>query len=126
MVMSSMSLKETLPTFHHLVEKHKEAQKNQLPKHLRPLPKSPILFQMGLNSGIIAMISWLMMNQDEFDNEAKPAIGLVVCFLVLIYTLISAFQLKVRYEKLRLARLTKINFWMMVSAFLMWAAGIVY
>jgi hypothetical protein len=119
-------LKKALPTVMGYLDKRKKAKQNQLPRHLRPLPLWPIYFQMLLNAGIFFTLSWLMWNRDEFVTEAAPAIGLVVCLLLLIYTLITALQLKQRYEKLPGHRWAKINVWLMIAAGLMYPASVAF
>ena len=109
-------IQQALPTLHNYLQKRKEATKNQLPKHLRPLPRWPIFVQITLNLAIILTLSSLMMNRDDFVTEAAPAIGLVLCLLFLIYTLISALQLRQRYQKVSGARWVKINLWLMIFA----------
>lgn len=118
-------LKDKVPTFYGYWERRQEAKQNQLPKHLRPLPKGPIRFQIMLNLGILAAILTMMWSRDEYVSEAGPAIGLVVCFLLLIYALISAFQLRARYAKTEFVRSTKINIGLMVTAFLSWTFAII-
>src|SRR4051812_46007271 len=98
--MKKEMFKKALPTLTTYLERREKAAKNQLPKHLRPLPRWPIVLQIALNSGIIFTLSWLMMSRDEFMTEAAPAVGMVVCLLLLIYTLITALQMKARYFKL--------------------------
>ena len=100
-------------------ERRRGRVKNQLPKHLRPLPRWPIYLQMALNLAIAITLSTLMINQDDYLTDAGPAVGMVVCLLFLIYTLISAFQMRHRYEKTKEHRLTVINLWLMGIAFLM-------
>ena len=58
--------------------------------------------------------------------EAVPAIGLVVCLLTLIYTLISALQLKNRYHKAPGYRWAVANLWIMGVAALLFPASVAF
>ncbi|SRR5258708_6681160 len=118
------TLKKAIPTFMGYWERRRQEKKNQLPKHLRPLLRRPVFVQMVLNTGIIITLSWLMLNRDEFLTEAAPAVGLVVCLLLLIYTLISALQLKHRFLKAPGYRLTLINLWIMGIAWLLFPISV--
>ncbi len=120
-----MNLKEKMPTFAAYFEKRRAAKMNQLPKHLRPLSQWPIRFQVMLNTALILTLCWLMLNQDEFITEAAPAMVMVVCFLLLIFSLIEAFQLRNKYQKVPGERLAKINMWLMGIAFLTWVGAII-
>jgi hypothetical protein len=124
--MKSEKLKKAVPTLVNYLEKRQAAARNQLPKHLRPLPRWPVLLQMALNAGLFITLCWLMLERDDFMSEAAPAMGLVICLLLLIYSLITALQLSHQYEKAPGHRLTKINFWMMVAAGLMFPAAVAY
>ena len=53
-------------------------------KHLRPLPRGPVLFQLVLNAAIGFTLCWLMWNRDEFMSEAAPAVGLLALGALLI------------------------------------------
>lgn len=119
-------LKKSLPTLMGWVERRQEKARNQLPKHLRPLPMWPIFLQIVLNFSIIFTLSWLMISRDDFMTEAAPAVGLVICLLLLIYTLISAVQLKQRYQKTHGQRWSVINFWLMCAAALLYPASVAY
>jgi len=50
---------------------------------------------------------------------------MIISFLFLIFTLIEAIRYRRHYEKIRGARLAKINFALMILAFLSWAGSIV-
>lgn len=125
-VTREQKLKKALPTVMGYLEKRKKAKQNQLPRHLRPLGKGPIWFQMGLNAGLFFTLCWLMWNRDEFVTEAAPAIGLVVCLLLLIYTLITALQLRARYDKLPGHRWASLNVWLMGAAALMFPLAVAF
>ncbi|OGR90136.1 MAG: hypothetical protein A2992_08955 [Elusimicrobia bacterium RIFCSPLOWO2_01_FULL_59_12] len=124
--MNRDTLKKALPTLMGHLERRRKVAQNQLPKHLRPLPRWPIVIQLALNSGIFITLSWLMLNRDEFLTEATPALGLVVCLLLLIYTLISAMRLKQRYKHLPGRRLAALNVWLMGLAALMIPLSVAY
>ncbi len=123
--MKTAAIKTHLPTLSGYLEKRKKAKQNQLPKHLRPPEIWPVWIQIFLNTGLIIALWNLMVDRDDFLTEAGPAIALVVCFLLLIYTLISAVRLRGFYEKTRGQRLAKINLGLMILAFLFWAGSIV-
>ena len=120
------ALTKHLPTVMTHLERRRKKAENQLPKHLRPLPRWPIVLQMVLNVAIAFTLAWLMINRDDFMTEAVPALGLVVCLLLLIYTLISALQLKLRYHKLPGHRLAAINVWLMWTAALMFPLSVAF
>ncbi len=122
--MDKKKLKEHLPTIPNYLEKRRKAKENQLPKHLRPIPVWPIGVQMILNAALILTLYNMMIDREEYLTEAGPAIVLVVALLVLISTFINAFRLKRRYAGIKGSRLTKINFWMMIVAFLFWCGSI--
>ena len=105
-------------------ERRSRAAKNKLPKHLRPLPRWPIVVQMVFNLGITATLTTLMIHQEDYVTEAGPAVAMVICLLTLIYTLISAFQLKRRYKNIKGRRLAQINFWFMAIALLMFPLSV--
>src|SRR5579864_8149075 len=119
--MNKSKIKAHLPTIPGYLEKRRKARENQLPKHLRPLAVWPIWIQVGLNSGLIIVLYNMMVDRDDYLTEAGPAIALVVCLLLLIYTLISALRLRDTYAKLRGEKLAKVNFGLMILAFLFWA-----
>jgi len=123
--MDKAKIKERLPTVFNYLEKRRQAKRNRLPKHLRPMAIWPIAVQLVLNTGLIITLANLMVDRDDFMTEAAPAIGLVICFLVLIYTLISAVRLKRTYHGIRGGKWATLNLWMMVLAFLFWAGSIV-
>lgn len=120
--MDSEKLKQHLPTVTGYLERRKKASQNQLPKHLRPKPIWPIFFQMALNAGLLYTLCTVMISHGDYLTEAGPAIAMVVCFLFLIYTMITALQLKKSHAKTRGNRWAKINFWLMAAAFLAWPA----
>ena len=123
--MNTGKIKTHLPTVAAFMERRKKARENRLPKHLRPLPTLPIWIQVTLNSALVIALFNMMVDRDDYLTEAGPAIALVACLLLLIYSLISAMQLRHRYLKIRGARLAKFNFALMILAFLSWAATIV-
>ena len=118
------AIKKSLPTFNAYLERRREKKRNQLPKHLRPISRGPVFFQIALNIGVFITLSWLMLNRDDFVTEAAPAMGLVICLLLLIYTLISALQLKHQFQNAPGRRWTVINFWLMVVTGLMFPATV--
>ena len=123
--MDKAKIKTYLPTVLNYLENRKKAKANQLPKHLRPPEVRPLWIQLILNSAIIVTLCNLMVDRDDFMSEAGPAITLVICLLLLIYTLITALRLRHTYEKTRGQKLAKLNVALMVFAFLLWAASIV-
>jgi len=123
--MNTEKIKAHLPTIPKYLEKRRKAKQNRLPKHLRPPQIWPIWIQMVLNTGLIITLANLMVDRDDYLTEAGPAIVLVVCFLLLIYTLISAFRMRGFYDKMRGQWLAKLNLGLMITAFLFWAASIV-
>ena len=123
--MDSATFKKHLPTVSGYWERRKKARRNQLPRHLRPPEIWPIWIQIALNAGLLCALFNLLVDRDEYLTEAGPAIVLVICFLLLIYTLITAFRLRRFYEKTRGQRLAKLNLGLMILAFLGWAASIV-
>jgi hypothetical protein len=123
--MDTTKIKKHLPTVTGYIEKRKKAKQNQLPKHLRPPEVWPIWIQIVLNIGLVVALMNLMIDRDDYMTEAGPAVILVICFLLLIYTLISAVSLRRFYAKIRGEKLAKINFVLMVLAFLCWAGSIV-
>ncbi len=123
--MDTPKIKTYLPTLPKYFEKRRQSKQNRLPKHLRPPEIWPMWVQIILNSGLIVTLSNLMVDRDEYLSEAGPALVLVGCLLLLIYTLISAFQKRHIYASGRGKKLVKLNFALMVLAFLFWAASIV-
>jgi hypothetical protein len=123
--MDIAKLKAHLPTIPQYLEKRRKAKQNRLPKHLRPLDVWPLWVQIALNSGLIMTLYNLMVNRDDYLSEAGPALVMVGCLLLLIYTLISAVQKRHIYHNIRGQRLAKLNFALMVLAFLLWAGSIV-
>jgi len=123
--MDKTTLQTHLPTIAHYIEKRRKAKANQLPKHLRPPETRPLWVQVFLNSALIVTLCNLMVDRDDFMSEAGPAITLVICLLLLIYTLITALRMRQLYEKTRGQKLAKLNVALMVLAFLLWAASIV-
>jgi len=119
-------LKKALPTVVNYLERRKKLRLNQLPRHLRPLSLWPIGVQLALNTGLFITLSWLMMNRDEFVTEAAPAIGLVISFLLLIYTLRTALYLRQRYYKLPGYRWARVNVWVMWAAALMFPVSVAF
>jgi magnesium-transporting ATPase (P-type) len=113
-----------LPTFFSYWEKRQKAARNRLPKHLRPPSRWPILLQIALNLGIFIALTHLMWNKEEFLTDAGPAITMVVCFLLLIYSMITAVRLRLRYRQTRGQRWASLNFYLMILAFLSWPAAV--
>src|SRR5438552_17305126 len=108
-LMDKAKIKAHLPTIPQYLEKRRKAKANQLPKHLRPPEIRPLWVQIILNSAIIITLFNLMVDRDDFMSEAGPAIALVVCLLLLIYTLITAMRLRHLYDKIRGQKLAKVN-----------------
>jgi hypothetical protein len=123
--MDKAKIKMHLPTLSHYLEKRRVAKTNQLPKHLRPPEIRPVWIQIFLNSALIVTLCNLMVDRDDFMSEAGPAITLVICLLLLIYTLITALRMRHTYDKTRGQKLAKLNVGLMILAFLLWAASIV-
>jgi hypothetical protein len=124
-MLDATKINALLPTFSAWLEKRRKARRNRLPKHLRPPEIWPIWIQIALNSGLIVTHFNLMIDRDDYLTEAGPAIAMVLCFLFLIYTLISAVRLRRHHESLRGRRLAKVNLGLMVIAFLSWAGTVV-
>ncbi len=122
--MEKNKLRKHLPTIPAYLDKRRKAKLNQLPKHLRPLPIWPLWLQLALNCGLIITLYNMMVDRDDYVSEAGPAIGLVVCILLLIYTFISAFRLKHRHAGARGGRLATLNILSMLLAFLFWCGSI--
>ena len=123
--MNAAQLKNHLPTLAAWWEKRRKEKQNRLPKHLRPPEIWPIWIQIALNTGLIVTLCNLMIDRDDYLTEAGPAIAMIISFLFLIFTLIEAIRYRRHYEKIRGARLAKINFALMILAFLSWAGSIV-
>jgi hypothetical protein len=114
-----------LPTLTRILENRQKAKRNRLPKHLRPIPLWPIGVQMVLNAGLGITLTNLMLDRDEYLSEFGPAIALVACLLLLIYTLISAVRLRRLHDQTRGQKWAKINLALMALAFFSWALSIV-
>jgi len=123
--MDKAKIKTHLPTIAHYLDERRKAKANQLPKHLRPPEVRPLWVQIFLNSALIVTLCNLMADRDDFMSEAGPAITLVVCLLLLIYTLITALRMRHIYENSRGQKLATLNVGLMLFAFLLWAASIV-
>src|SRR5688572_25540888 len=103
--MNKSKLREHLPTIPAYLEKRRKAKENQLPKHLRPIPVWPVWVQLIVNSALIVTLYNMMVDREDYLTEAGPAVLLVVCLLLLIYTFIQAFRMKQRYATGRGKRL---------------------
>jgi hypothetical protein len=123
--MDTEKIKARLPTIPKYLEKRRKAKANRLPKHLRPLEIWPLWVQIVLNSALIITLYNMMVDRDDYMTEAGPAFVLVVCLVLLIYTLISALRLRKTYENIRGKKLAKLNFGLMILASLFWATSIV-
>lgn len=123
--MNSSTLKRWVPTLIHYLERRQHTAKNQLPKHLRPLPLWPLWLQIVINIAVMTTVILLIVNRDDFLTEAAPGMGLVICLLTLIYTLISAFKLRHRYQKVKGRHLALVNLGLMIAAFVSWVVSIV-
>ena len=119
-----MSLKTYLPTFFTYLEKRKTASKNRLPKHLRPPSLWPLGAQLLLNLANIVALLTLILNKDDYLSDAGPAITMIVCLLVTIYTFVEGYQLDRRHRKIRGRRLARLNWALSFFAFLTWAATV--
>lgn len=122
--MNLTTLKRYVPTFMAYWEKRQRAARNKLPKHLRPPAVWPAWIQILVNLSVIFALWTLMVNKDEYLTEAGPAITLVVCLLLLIYTVINAVRMRVHYRQTPGQRWATVNFWLMVIAFLSWPATV--
>jgi hypothetical protein len=118
-------MKTVSPTLAAWWEKRQKAKHNRLPKHLRPPEVWPIWIQIALNVGLIVMLANMMIDRDDYLTEAGPAIGMIVAFLFLIFTVIEGIRYRRHYDKIRGSRLAKFNFVIMILAFLSWAGCIV-
>src|SRR4051812_32944489 len=105
-MMNSARIKTHLPTVSAYIEKRRREKQNRLPKHLRPPAIWPIWIQIALNRGLIITLANMMVDRDDYVSEAGPAIALIVCFLLLVYALISAVRMRRFYEKTNGRRLT--------------------
>ncbi len=123
--MDTITLKQNFPTFVSYWEKRQKARRNRLPKHLRPPTLWPVLLQMALNGGIAITLLTILLNKDDYVTDAAPAIGMVICTLLLIYTVISGIQLRNRYADNKGERLALINLWLLGGAFLCLPAVII-
>jgi hypothetical protein len=123
--MNVARIKIFLPTLAAWWEKRRKEKQNRLPKHLRPPEIWPIWIQIALNSGLIVMLCNMMIDRDDYLTEAGPAIGMIAAFLFLIFTVIEAVRYRRHYANTRGSRLAKINFVLMIFAFLSWAGSIV-
>ena len=94
-------IKTIFPTLSAWREKQRKEKQNQLPKHLRPPEIWPIWIQIALNVGLIVMLCNMMIDRDDYLTEAGPAIGMIVAFLFLIFTVIEAVRYRRHYEKIR-------------------------
>jgi len=123
--MDTGKIKSQLPTIPKYLERRRKQRQNQLPKHLRAPAIWPLWVQLVLNSALIVTLYNLMVDRDDYLTEAGPAMVLVVCLLILIYTLISAVRLRRIYDKIKGHKLAKVNLGLMMLAFIFWAASIV-
>lgn len=123
--MNKAKLKAHLPTIPAYLEKRRKQKENQLPKHLRPAPLWPLGVQIAMNSALIITLYNMMIDRDDYLSEAGPAIVLVICLLVLISTFINAFRMRGRFHAGKARRWAKVNFWLMILAFVFWCASII-
>jgi len=122
--MDEIKLKRNIPTFMAFWERRRKASRNRLPKHLRPPSVWPIWIQLLLNIGIIVALCTLMLNKDDYLTDAGPAITMILCLLMLIYTIYEGLHMRDRYQKTKGHRLATLNFWIMAVAFLCWPAAV--
>src|SRR5579864_113498 len=101
MKIDKAALKSKLPTFMGYWERRQKAAYNQLPKHLRPPAIWPIGIQMAINTAVFLALVTLMVNKDDYVTDAGPAITMVVCLLVLIYTVINGVRMRNHYQNTR-------------------------
>jgi hypothetical protein len=71
------------------------------------------------DADIVLMNTW-----DDFVTDAAPAMGLVLCLLFLIYSLITALQLRHSYKKVPGSRLAKLNLWLMIIAAILYPMSV--
>ena len=124
MKIDKAALKTKLPTFVGYWERRQKAAYNRLPKHLRPPAIWPIGIQVVINAAVFVTLVTLMVNKDEYVTEAGPAITMVLCLLVLIYTVINGVRMRNDYRNIRGQGLAKFNFWLMVAAFIAWPLSV--
>ena len=82
------------------------------------------MLQIIFNLAIFIALLTLILNKDEYVTDAGPAITMVICLMGLIYTVISGFKMRTRYQNTRGARLAKLNFWLMVIALVSWPISV--
>lgn len=122
--MNRENLKKHLPTIPAYIAKKRAARRNQLPKHLRPPAVWPLTVQIFLNSGLIITLYNMMVDREEYMTEAAPAVKIVICLMLLIYTFIQAFRLRRRYNGIAGNKRSKINMGLMLIAFAFWMGTI--
>lgn len=122
--MDEMKLKRNIPTFMAYWERRRKAARNRLPKHLRPLAVWPVWVQLILNIAIMVTLCTLMLNKDDYLTDAGPAITMILCLILLIYTIYEGLHMRDRYKNIKGQKLAAINFWFMVAAFLCWPATV--
>jgi len=124
--MDTAELKRKLPTFVGWWERRRQAARNRLPKHLRPPALWPIGLQIVLNLAIMIALLTLISNRDDYVTDAGPAITMVICLLFLIFTVIEGFKMRAQYKGTRGQRWAKLNFSLMIVAFLCWPASVAF
>jgi len=124
--MDTLALKRSLPTFYGFWERRRKAAHNRLPKHLRPPARWPIALHIALNLGIIAALGSLIFNIDDFTTDAVPAVVMIICVLMLFYTVINGLHLNHRFKNIDGHRWAKINFALVIIALMMWPATVAY
>jgi len=119
-------LKEKIPTFLSWWETRQKARQNQLPRHLRPMPIWPVKVQCVLNLAVFYFLYSLMVDQDDYLTDAGPAMIMAACLILLLFTLPTAIRMKRRYQGLPGQRWTKVNFWLMGLALVMWPLTVAF
>jgi len=131
--LETTGFKKSCPTFYALWEAFCERRemrrrdaRNRLPKHLRAPARWPIALQLFLNAALILTLCTLMLNKDDYLTDAGPAIVLVICLLLLIYTVVEGFRIKTQYRRERGRRWAIFNFWLMLAALICWPAAVAF
>jgi hypothetical protein len=116
--MRSKLVNRHIPTMAQWLDKRAAAKRNRLPEHLRPRPVWPVWIQIFLNLGIAYTLMHLMFNRDEYYTETGPAFVIGICLFLLIFTIIEGLTYRARYRGKPGGRLAKINFVLLIFAFI--------
>jgi hypothetical protein len=65
-----------------------------------------------------------MLNRDEYLTDWGPGLAIVSCLPFLMFSIIAGVRMRHRYNGLKGQRIAKINFYLMILAFLSWAGTI--